>query len=68
MRAYETLTNVLKHEYVWSERLGRYVGKEGERRAMGLEGGAKERDLKGKGKAVGKGKEKRWEENAMDVS
>jgi len=63
LRAYDTLTKVLKHEYVWSERLGCYLSKEDERRAMGVEGRVK-------GKAKEKGKEKAWglELDTMDVS
>ena len=37
---------------MWSESLGRYIGKEGERRALGLEG----RGKKGKDKDKGKGR------------
>jgi hypothetical protein len=70
VHAYETLSKVLMHEYVWSERLGCYVGKEGERRAMGIEGRGRKSDVKGKGKAMEKGDEKAWgmEVDAMDVS
>jgi len=55
---------MLKHEYVWSERLGCYVGKEGERRAMGIEGKGEKSDVKGKEKA----RENALETDAMDVS
>jgi YL1 nuclear protein C-terminal domain len=61
LRAYDTLTKLLKHEYVWSDRLGCYLNKEGERRAMGIEGRVKGR---------AKEKEKTWTlgSDAMDVS
>ena len=62
VRAYKTLTKILDHGYVWSESLGRYVGEEGERRALGLEGKGR------KGKEKEKGKMRSREVNAMDLS
>lgn len=62
MRAYKTLTKVLAHEYVWSESLGRYIGKEGERKALGLEGKGR------KGKEKEKGKRRVRDPDAMDLS
>jgi len=30
LHAYETLTQILRHEFVWNEGLGCYVGREGQ--------------------------------------
>lgn len=62
--AYQTLTNVLEHCFIWSERLECYVGKEGERMATdrctnitNINGTAKE-----------KRKDTEMESKAMDTS
>jgi vacuolar protein sorting-associated protein 72 len=71
VRAYETLTKILQHEYVWSEQLGCYVGQEGERRAMGIEGSGRESDVERKEKIIeaeGMEKPSGLEADAMDVS
>jgi len=61
VRAYQTLTKILKHDYIWSETLRCYVGAEGGRRAMGIEG-------KARGKGEEKGKRKARESDIMEVS
>jgi len=61
VRAYQTLTKILKHDYIWSETLRCYVGVEGGRRAMGIEG-------KAGGKGEEKGKRKARESDIMEVS
>ena len=50
--------------------MGRYVGTEGERKAMGIEGRVRKGDWKTRVRELGKGKEKAWEveDDAMDVS
>ena len=58
VRAYQTLTKILKHEYIWSETLQCYVGTDGERRAAGIE----------KEKTEGKGKKRARESDAMDIT
>jgi hypothetical protein len=60
VRAYQTLTKILKHDYIWSGSLKCYVGAEGEKRAMGIEGKSRE-------KSDGKGK-KAKDDDAMDIS
>jgi hypothetical protein len=38
IRAYQILTGILDHEYIWSETLGCYIGSEGSRHAQGMTG------------------------------
>jgi hypothetical protein len=59
---------MLNHEYVWSARLGCYVGKEGEMRAIGVEGRSKKNEEKMKAREQGKEKALGSEWDPMDIS